>query len=172
MKKVSLRGLAIHEIKSLEFNLSTKEEILKNSLMNIIATIQNIQLKSIEFAKEFRRTANVDDEKVKFILIQCREVIQSLELIFATNEKQSFQLKHLSLWSEAEKELTNILQCIFQTRKMTGFEMMSDLLEYDLVQALDQWEEVLEKELIDNSQFTGIFNLNSAPHKRDNEVDA
>lgn len=152
-----LDSLSLSEIKFLTFDLSSIEEIIKNSITDIIASIQGAQTHAIEFAREFRRDGKIDDEKVKFVLIECRSVIESLEEIFLAHSKQNFMIRHLPLWHEAEKELTNIIQCILQSRHMSDPQFLSDFFEYDLVQALDQWEEVLEKELLENSSFTGCF---------------
>lgn len=167
-----LDTLSISEIKSLEFDLETMKNIVRGSIADIVASIQDTQMRSISFAKSFRESASVDDEKVKFLLIQCRSIIESLEEIFVAHSKKNFNIKHLPLWYEAEKELTNILQCILQSRKMTDHDFMADLIEYDLVQALDQWEETLEKELLENPAFSGIFNLKSRGSNSDNGVDA
>ena len=167
-----LDSLSVNEVQSLEFEMSSMQDIISKSITDIIASIQTIQLNAIKFAKEFRQNESVDDEKVKFVLIQCRSTIEALEQIFVAHNRKSFHIKHLSLWHESEKELTNILQCILQSRKMSDVNFLSDLVEYDLVQALDQWEEVLEKELIDNPSFTGIFKLKSRVQKSDNGVDA
>ncbi len=167
-----LSGLSINEVEELVIKMSTLSEIIKDTLADSLYAIQGVQAKSIEFSKEFRKSHEVDDEKVKYVLIQCRQIINSLEEIFAAHKNGTFMLKHHSLWYEAEKELTNILQCIFQTRKMSGYEMICDLMEYDLVQALDQWEEVIEKELLENSSLNGIFSLKNTTAKSDNEVDA
>jgi hypothetical protein len=167
-----LDALSITEVDCLTVHFATINEIVKKTLTDIIYSIQSVQVKSIEFAREFRKNYEVDDEKVKYILIQCRQIINSLEEVFSSHANEALMLKHHSLWHEAEKELTNILQCIFQARKMPGFEIVCDLLEYDLVHALDQWEEVLERELLENNQLKGIFNLNNGSMKSDNGVDA
>lgn len=167
-----LSSLSINEVKTLNVTMATLGEIIKETLADTLYAIQSTQAKAIEFSKEFRKNFEIDDEKVKYILIQCRQVINSLEEIFAAHKNESFLLKHHSLWSQAEKELTNILQCIFQTRKMPGYEMVCDLMEYDLVHALDQWEEVIEKELLENSSLNGIFSLKNRSSESDNEVDA
>ena len=167
-----LSSLSINEVDSLVVKMATLSEIIKETLADTLYAIQGTQAKAIEFAREFRKNFEIDDEKVKYVLIQCRQVINSLEEIFAAHSNETFLLKHHSLWTQAEKELTNILQCIFQARKMPGYEMTCDLLEYDLVQALDQWEEVIEKELLENSSLNGIFSLKNRSAKSDNEVDA
>ena len=76
------------------------------------------------------------------------------------------------MWVEAEKELTNILQCILQSRTMTDVSFVTDLLEYDLVHALSQWDEVLEKEIMDNPYISHIFSLNSSGQNSDNGANA
>ena len=167
-----LDSLSINEVESLAVDLSSITELARKTLTDIISAIQTTQATSIVFGKEFRASKNVDDEKVKFVLIQCREIIETLEQIFNAHKQEKFAVKHLSLWHEAEKELTNILQCILQTRKMSGHEMMADLIEYDLVQALDQWEEAIEKELLENSSLNGIFSLKKDGSNSDNGVDA
>ncbi len=167
-----LDSLSINEVDQIIVKMATISEIIKETLADTLCAIQSSQMSAIKFAKEFRKTFEVDDEKVKYVLIQCRQVINSLEEVFAAHKQESFLLKHHSLWHEAEKELTNILQCIFQTRKMPGFEMLCDLMEYDLVQALDQWEEVIEKELLENSSLNGIFSLKNRVSKSDNGADA
>ena len=166
-----LDGLSINEVDELSIEFCTIDEIVRQSITDIIASIQNTQVLAIKFAKEFRVNEAIDDEKVKFILIQCRTVIESLEEVFKVNSQDQFLIKHLALWHQAEKELTNILQCILQSRKISKVEFLSDLIEYDLIQALDQWEEALEKELIDNPAFTGIFKLKSTSDNVDNGVD-
>lgn len=167
-----LDSLSINEVDSLEIHLAKMNEIIRNSIIDIIAAIQQTQMQAIRFCKEFRESQKLDDEKVKYILIQCRGVINSLEEIFKTHISGQFQIKHHSLWLESEKELTNILQCILQSRRLSDVDFVSDLIEYDLVQALDSWEEVLEKELIDNPNFTGIFSLKNDRQNGDNGLDA
>lgn len=167
-----LEGLSINEIQEIEFHFSTVEEMVRQSIVDIISSIQTTQMTAIKFAGEFRKNQQIDDEKVKFILIQCRTIIESLEEVFLVHKQDRFLIKHSALWNQAEKELTNILQCILQGRRIGEADFISDLVEYDLIHALDQWEEALEKELIDNPAFTGIFNLNSSHLKRDNGVDA
>ncbi len=165
-----LDSLSTNEVESLEFNLSTIQEMIKNSIADIIASIQTTQLKAIEFCKEFRAKESLDDEKVKFVLVQCRSIIESLEQIFVAHHHDTFRIRHLSLWHEAEKELTNILQGILQGRRISSYDFLSDLIEYDLVQALDQWEEVLEKELLENAAFSGDFTLTTSG-KGDSNLD-
>lgn len=167
-----LESLALSEVEQLDITYASIDEMIGQSIRDMITAIQDIQLRAIDFCKEFRRQDQVDDEKVKFILIQCRSIIDSLEQVFAAHISQKFHIRHHSLWHEAEKELTNILQCILQGRRVSDAQFMSDLIEYDLVQALDQWEEALEKELIDNPSMTGIFSLKKDSHKPDNGVDA
>ncbi len=167
-----LDSLSINEVKKIDFEMSSMNDIIRKSIADIMAAIQDTQMRAIGFAKQFRSDQAVDDEKVKFVLIQCRSVIESLEQIFTAHSKRRFVIKHLPLWYEAEKELTNILQCILQSRKMTDVDFLADLIEYDLVQALDQWEETLEKEVLENPSFSGIFNLKSHALNSDNGVDA
>lgn len=165
-----LESLSTNEVKSLEVDLATLVEIVKNSIADIIASIQTTQMKAIQFAKEFRENKSADDEKVKYLLIQCRSVIESLEQVFAAHKKKSFSIKHLSLWHESEKELTNIIQCVLQSRRLSDHDFIADLIEYDLVQALDQWEETLEKELLDNSMLTGAYSTVSALSKTELDI--
>lgn len=167
-----LDNLSISEVETLEVQMATIEEIIKSSIAEIITCIQSVQMLAIRLCGEMRAAGQLDDEKVKYILIQCRTVIDSLEEIFVAHNQERFHIKHHSLWHEAEKEMTNILQCILQSRRMSDTHFVCDLIEYDLVHALDQWEEVLEKELIENPNFSGIFSLKTSGQKSDNEVDA
>jgi hypothetical protein len=167
-----LDSLSLNEVDCIDLELCTIEEIIKNSILNLLSLIQNIQIKAILFAKEFRTENKIDEEKVKYVLIECRSFIFSLEEIFKAHVLQKFKIKHHFLWLEAEKELTNILQCILQGRKLATSDFIADLIEYDLVQALDQWDDVLEKELLDNSSFTKIFSLKNTKQNSDNGVDA
>lgn len=167
-----LDGLSIGEVDYLTINYATISEIVGGSIVDIISSIQDTQLTAIKFCKHFREVNQLDDEKIKFVLIQCRSIIDALEEVFKVHGRGTFNIKHHSLWLESEKELTNILQCILQSRKMPDVPFVADLIEHDLVQALDQWEEVLEKELVDNPVLTGIFSLNTAGASGDNGVDA
>ena len=167
-----LDSLSINEIEELKIEMSPIEEIMGKTMSTIIGAIQDTQLKIVKFSSEFRQNNKLDDEKVKFILIQCRSVIDSLEEIFKAHVSQKLTLKHHSLWVEAEKELTNILQCILQSRTMTDVSFVTDLLEYDLVHALSQWDEVLEKEIMDNPYISHIFSLNSSGQNSDNGANA
>jgi dGTP triphosphohydrolase len=166
-----LDSLSINEVQEMLVQMASISEIVKETLADSLYAIQGAQSKAIEFAKSFRAQFEVDDEKIKYVLIQCRQIINSLEEVFSAHQNERLTLKHHSLWIEAEKELTNILQCIFQARQMPGYQLVCDLLEYDLVQALDQWEEVIEKELLENSSLNGIFSLKNQSHRGDNEVD-
>lgn len=166
-----LDSLSINEVDKLTVDLASMTEIIRNTMTDIVGSIQSTQLKAIQFSKEFRQAQSVDDEKVKYILILCRQIIESLEEIFVAYNKEHILLKHMSLWRQAESELTNILQCILQSRNLSGYELISDLIEYDLVHALDQWEEVIEKELVENSSLNGIFSLKNKQQKSDNGVD-
>ena len=166
-----IESLSIDEIDELIIEFSSLSQIVGTSIRDMIAKIQDIQLRSIQFAKDFKNSEKLDDEKIKFILIECRSVIMGLEQVFQSHIKGQFLLKHSSLWTEAERVLTNILQCILQSRHISPVEFVADLLEYELVEALDQWEEVLEKELLENSQFVGIFSLIPTDPRSDNGVD-
>ncbi|MCB0377092.1 MAG: hypothetical protein KDD33_01240 [Bdellovibrionales bacterium] len=166
-----LESLSINEVDELAVHFSSIDEITGKTMISIIGSIQDIQLNVIKFTKEFRGADQIDDEKLKFILIQCRGVIEGLEEIFKTHSSGKLMLKHFSLWVEAEKELTNILQCILQSRSLNDVEFISDLLEFDLVQALSLWEEVLEKEMHDSPTISQIFSLNSRLDGSDNGVD-
>lgn len=167
-----LDSLGIADVKKLEVTMGDLSEIISQTLADIIASIQELQGRSITFSREFRKLNSVDDEKVKYLLVQCRSIIDSLEEVFAIHTRQQFLIKHHSLWVEAEKELTNIIHCVLQARQYTQNMFICDLIEYDLVQALDSWEEALEKELIDNSQLSGNFGLNIGDSHSDNGVDA
>lgn len=167
-----LDSMSVNQVDTLEVDFAGINQLIKSSFADIISAIQNVQLQAIEFAKTFRKDSSVDDEKVKYILIQCRSIIEGLEEIFKAHSHNKITIKHISLWFEAEKELTNILQGVLQARRLSGSDFIADLIEYDLVQALDQWEEVVEKELVDNPAFTGIFNLKTGRNGSDNGVDA
>ena len=77
-----LDSLSINEIEELKIEMSPIEEIMGKTMSTIIGAIQDTQLKIVKFSSEFRQNNKLDDEKVKFILIQCRSVIDSLEQIF------------------------------------------------------------------------------------------
>ena len=167
-----LESMGISQVQTIKVEMCSISELLQKSVTNIIRSIQTTQNTAIEFAKEFRKMNSVDDEKIKFILIQCRTIIESLEEIFTAHNQGKFVIKHMSLWHQSEKELSNILQCILQGRKISKAEFLADLIEYDLVHALDQWEESLEKELIDNADINKNFSLKSSTMNSDNGVDA
>ncbi len=166
-----LQSLSVNEIKEMTFHYSTLNEMINQLFVDLIRMIQNTQIKAISFSQDFRKNQKVDEEKVKFSLIQCRSVIESLEELFSMHINEIFKLRHPSLWQQAEREMTNILQCIFQGMKWSEVDFISDLLEYDLTDALDVWEELLEKELQDNPQLMGIFQLKTHAQKSDNGVD-
>ena len=167
-----LESLSINEVEEIAVEMAPIEEIMSQTMGTIIGAIQDIQLNVVKFCSEFRKSNNLDDEKVKYLLIHCRSVIDSLEEIFKAHMSKKFVLKHHSLWLEAEKELTNILQCILQSRHMSDVNFISDLLEFDLVSALSQWDEVLEKEIMDNPFASNIFSLKSQAPDGDNGVNA
>jgi hypothetical protein len=167
-----LENMSINEVDFIEVEMQSLNEIIAHSLTDIISTLQHIQMRAIQFAREIRKSNSIDKEKINFSLIECRTFIQSLEEVFIANQQGKFRIRHLPLWNEAEKELTNILQCILQSREVAAPDFIADLMEYDLIQALDQWEDTLDKELTENPALTGIFNLKSGRHKSDNEVDA
>lgn len=167
-----LDRLSLGEVSSLELEMKTSIEIVRDSMLQIIASLQETQKLAIQFCKEFRTENQVDIEKVKFVLIQCRTVIENLEEIFQSHNRKKFNIKHLSLWLETEKELTNVLQCILQSRYSKDVRFVSDLIEFELTQSLDRWVEVLEKELMDNPSFSGIFKLNKGKQSSDNGLDA
>lgn len=167
-----LDRMSINEVTTAEFTMKTMQEIVRDSMVEIISALQDIQKRAVTFSNEFRTNNKVDVEKVKFVLIQCRTVIQNLEEIFQSHNKNKFRIKHLSLWLETEKELTNILHCILQSRFLSNAQFVADLIEFDLTQSLDRWVEVLEKELLDNPSFSGIFSLNKKKQSSDNGLDA
>jgi len=167
-----LDSLSITEINSLKVVYSQIKEIICQSIQELVMKIQDIQQLSIKFSRELRKANKVNEEKIKFILIECRSIIDSLEHIFSVHTSGRFLLKHHSLWIEAERELTNVLHCILQSRHMDQPGFIADLIEFDLVQALDVWDEVLEKELVDNPTFTGIFRLKNNQYVPDNGADA
>lgn len=167
-----LDSLSINEIDSLRVEMGTISEIVSRSITNIIAAIQDIQTRAIRFSREFRQVNSVDDEKVKYLMIQCRGIIEALEEIFYSHTSGRFHIRHHSLWLESEKELTNILQVILQGRRYSEAAFLSDIIEYDLIHALDCWEEALEKELLENSLLSGTFRLNNTSEKSNNGVDA
>ncbi len=152
-----LENMTIHDVEVLEVEFQTVNEIIGKSITDIIKTLQQIQMRAIEFAREIRKANQIDDEKVKFSLIECRTFIQSLEEIFIANQQGKFKIKHFPLWSEAEKELTNILQCLLQSLEVGTPEFVADIMDYELIQALDQWEDTLDRELMDNPSLTGHF---------------
>lgn len=166
-----LDGLSINEVQELRVELSPIEDIMAKTMSTIVGAIQDTQIKIVGFSREFRKNNALDDEKIKFVLIQCRSIIDSLEEVFKAHMAKRLTLKHHSLWVEAEKELTNILQCILQSRNMSDVNFVTDMLEYDLVHALSQWDEVLEKEIVDNPYISHIFSLNSNGEHGDNGVD-
>ncbi len=166
-----LETLSINEIKELTLHYSTLNEMINQLFVDLIRMIQNTQIKAISFAQDFRKNQKIDEDKVKFSLIQCRSVIESLEEIFSMHVNGLFRLRHPSLWRQAEQEMTNILQCIFQGMGWGKATFIADLMEYDLTDALDVWDELLEKELLDNPQLSGIFQLKSPQQKSDNGVD-
>jgi uncharacterized protein YukE len=167
-----LDNLGINEVDELRVRLGSMSEIVSQSLASIIASIQSIQMRAIQFAREFRQAGSVDQEKVKYLLINCRQMIDGLEEVFRSHASKKFTIKHHSLWLESEKELTNILHIILQGLNQSQATFMSDLLEYDLVHALDCWEETLEKELLENSLLKGNFSLNPMSDSSNNGVDA
>lgn len=153
-----LENLSISEIDYLEVEFQSLNEIIAQSISDIIATLQQIQVRAIQFARDIRKSKSIDREKVKFSLIECRTFIQSIEEVFIANQQGKFRIRHLPLWNEAEKELTNILQCILQSHEVGTPEFVADLLEYDLIQSLDQWEDTLYREMADNPSLSGNFN--------------
>jgi len=167
-----LDSLSINEIETLRFEMGTISEIVGRSIANTIAEIQDIQVRAIRFSREFRRAKSVDDEKVKYLMIRCRSIIEALEEIFCSHTSGRFHIRHHSLWLESEKELTNILQVILQSRRYSEVSFLSDVIEYDLVHALDCWEEALERELLENTLLGGTFCLNNRIEKSNNGVDA
>ena len=147
------------------------QEIVVNTMTSIIASIQETQMLATRFAREFRNDKKSDEEKIKYLLVQCRNIVQMLEELFQAHTKKSFLIKHISLWFQSEQEFSNVLQCLLHARKMTDFGFIADILDQELVQSLEQWEDTIEKELFDNSALTQIFKLNQAQSPSHNRMD-
>lgn len=167
-----LESMSVSQVKEIKVEMATIHELICKSMTSVIRSIQDTQTSAIKFAKEFRSTQSVDDEKVKFVLIKCRTIIESLEELFTSHMNGKFKIKHIPLWEQSETQLSNILQCILQGRKMSQADFLADLIEYDLVYALDQWEETIEKEIVDNQELNKIFSLKRGGVSSNNGVDA
>ena len=166
-----LDNMSIDDVQEIVVNFSPVEEIMSKTMSSVITMIQDLQLKSIDFAQEMRKAPELEEEKMKGVLVKSRRVIDSLEELFRAHVNKKFHLRHHSLWNQAEAELTNILQCILQSFEMGNKDFLSDLLEYELTHALQLWEEVLEKEILDNPSISNIFQLKNGGTGSDNKAD-
>ena len=166
-----LDNMSISEVQEIVVDLSPVEEIMCRTMTSVISMIQDLQIKSIEFAQEMRKAPELESDKMKGLLVKSRWVIDSLEELFRAHVNKKFHLRHHSLWNQAESELTNILQCILQTFEIGNKDFLSDLLDFELTHALQLWEEVLEKEILDNPSISHIFHLKKTGIASDNEVD-
>lgn len=147
-------------------------ELVAETMKSVIALIQDLQVISLKNAEALIRSEDFEANGLKEIFAKSRMLIHSLEQIFQVHGHQGFQLRHFSLWREAEKELSSILQCILQSFEMKNAEIVSELLDSAFPDALTRWEEVLEKEILDNTSISTIFGLKSGHRGADNGVDA
>ena len=58
---------------------------------------------------------------------------------------EKFNLKHFSLWKEAEKELSSILQCILQAYELRDAKFVSELLESEFPDGYNSGKMSLKK---------------------------
>lgn len=167
-----LDRLAVSEVKQLEVTLQLIEELVVETLYSTIELIQNLQRKSIEQAQYIGQNSEFHPQSLKEVFGLSRTLIDTLEEVFASHNNRKIHLKHFSLWREAEKELSTIMQCILQSFEMDDPVVLAELLENPFPDALASWEEVLHKELNENRQLTPFFQLKLASSRGHNTSDA
>ena len=167
-----LERLAIKEVKLLEVQYMDVAELVVETIMSTIQLLQNLQLKSIEQGGYILANSKVQPNSMKEIFSKSRMLIVTLEEVFSAHSNSKMMLKHFSLWREAEKELSSILQCLLQSFEIQDFPIVGELLEGAFPEALGLWEDVLDKELNDNRRLSPIFALKKGAEQSDNRVNA
>jgi len=167
-----LDRLAVAEIHQLDITLQVIEELVVETLCSTIELIQNLQTRSIDQAKYIAKNNEFHPQSLKEVFGLSRTLIDTLEEVFSSHNKQKVLLKHFSLWREAEKELSTIMQCILQSFEMDSPAALGELLQSPFPDALDSWEEVLVKELNENRRLVPFFQLKSHSIGGDNTSDA
>lgn len=166
-------SMSVEEINDMTIHYSTLAEIVLQLLQSNISLLQSMQIQAIRFGQDYRQAAEeVPDHRLNHLLIDCRTFIESLEQAYQLHSNQLFYIRHISLWKIAESEFSNILQSIFQTQQWGNAQILCDLVEYDLTDSLENWEDILYKELLDNPRLKSIFCLKTERSNRDNSKDA
>jgi len=167
-----LSNLAISEVQSLDVEFRPLHELVAETMKSLIALLQDLQVRSLKEAEFALKTGGLESNAMKGVFASSRTLIRSLEEVFQLHNSGKFNLKHFSLWREAEKEFSGILQCLLKSIEIKDQVFVSELLAGAFPDALMHWEDVLEKEILDNVAVATIFNLNSGPSERHNRKDA
>lgn len=154
-----LDRLAMSEVIQLDVQLQSIEELVVATLENTIQLIQNLQLKAGELARYIADNGDFQPRSLKEIFSLSRTLIDTLEEVFSSHANGKLLLRHFSLWREAEKELSSILQCILQSFEINNNAALGELLTDPFISALDAWDEVLQKELSENKRLTPYFSV-------------
>ena len=152
-----LDSLSISEIEQLNFNLSSMEEMTRQSIIELISALQVARLKAEEFFNKFQNKKKWSEEDFSLLLFQCRLIMDGLEHIFQAHSQGRVSICQALLWEEAEEKLSQTLESLLKAHQAESFERASHLIENDLRQAFEVWEETLEKEIVENSSLNGSF---------------
>ena len=166
-----LDRLSTKEVKLLEIQYMQVAELVVETIMSTIQLLQNLQVVSTEQGLYIQKHNKVVPNTMKEIFSKSRMLITTLEEVFAAHSNDKMLLRHFSLWREAEKELSTILQCLLQGFEIQDYPIVGELLEGAFPEALGLWEDVLSKELRENKRLSPIFELKKSIDQRDNTLD-
>ncbi|MCB0357864.1 MAG: hypothetical protein KDD40_12695 [Bdellovibrionales bacterium] len=145
-QEVALREKTINEIKTLEILTRKQNELIEVTLRTMYQWIPKLTERSLQLAEIYKSSAN-DDSQNQYDFIElidgCKWLSDSLSLLKPTLLKLVDSKLFSDQWMQCEQMFIVIAKEVLQAYQSADNILVSDILEYDLKEALDQWQEIL-----------------------------
>ncbi|MCB0421958.1 MAG: hypothetical protein KDD61_13255 [Bdellovibrionales bacterium] len=132
------------DISELEISSQRPEDLVSNSIASVVEWIPKVRDYSIEVADIFRGEQQLEAQKsFRDIMDGCRWLTDALSLLKGPLLKRTDRLDFDQKWSSLEKSLIQIVAEISDAYENQDFIHLADLLEYELSNAMEAWQDLL-----------------------------
>ncbi len=136
---------SVKEIKRLKVISFKHSELLKNSRDTIVELIPKMKTSAQTVADELRNKGEYSNfDFLVHLIDQCHWISESLYLLRPQLKRVEPNESFTQKWREAEKKLSVLAGHTLSSFQKRDYLLVSDLLQYELPNNLDLWDELLQ----------------------------
>ncbi len=132
----------------LKMKYSTLAQLFEETVVSVASQIQKILEYSPAVASHLRGPdPSAALQEFGHLIVSCQQTTEMVAELKAALVRLPSGRSRVSLWNSAEQQVSAVLKALLDTFEVRDLILTADLLEYELVSALESWREALEHEV-------------------------